>query len=258
MSTTVPVLTAGGAKSSSNTAELGAALAAQAIKPHLIHETVLNELARRRKGTHSTKTRSEVRGGGAKPWRQKGTGRARHGSTRSPQWTGGGVVFGPTPREHGGKVNRKIQLQGFLGALKAHVERDSVAVIADSLWDEPSTRKAAEFLGKAPKGLSGRPLLVVLDDVLSVTARSFRNLEGVYVLDAAELETVDIVAAKSLLVQQAAWDRLASRGSAPDEAAPAEQAPRKKAAPKRKAAEAEGSVEDTPADTANGAEEADA
>ncbi len=216
--TSIPVLTAGGAKSSAHSAEMGAALAAQAIKPHLIHEAVLDEMARRRAGTHSTKTRSEVRGGGAKPWRQKGTGRARQGSTRSPQWAGGGIVFGPTPRSYGGKVNRKIRTQAFLSALKAHIERGTIAVIADSIWDEPSTKAAVDFLAKSPKSLTATPTLVVLDDLASAEAKSFRNIAGVYVLHAAELQTVDVVAAGSLLVQQSAWDRLSQRGSARTEA----------------------------------------
>ncbi|MGB1804161.1 MAG: 50S ribosomal protein L4, partial [Miltoncostaeaceae bacterium] len=98
---------------------MGAELEAQAIKPHLIHEVVTAEMAWRRAGTHSTKTRTDVRGGGTKPWRQKGTGRARAGSIRSPIWTGGGIVFGPHPRSYGGKVNRKVHRQAFRSALKA-------------------------------------------------------------------------------------------------------------------------------------------
>lgn len=215
----VPVLSAAG--EASGTATVGNALGAQEIKPHLIHETVLAELAARRAGTHSTKTRSEVSGGGAKPWRQKGTGRARQGSTRSPQWTGGGVVFGPTPRSYGGKVNRKIRLAGFRSALKAHIARGSVAVLGDTGWDTPSTKRAADFLAAAPAAIAARPLLVVLDDIQSVEARSFRNLAGVYVLHHAELETVDVVAAHALLVSDAAWQRLSHLGEPRDEKATA-------------------------------------
>ena len=109
-------------------AALAQAIAAQPIKQHLIHETVVAELAARRAGTHSTKTRGVVRGGGAKPWRQKGTGRARQGSIRAPQWTGGGVAFGPTPRTHGGKVNRKVRAQAFRAAFRAHAERNLLLV----------------------------------------------------------------------------------------------------------------------------------
>jgi large subunit ribosomal protein L4 len=167
------------------------------------------ELAWRRAGTHSTRTRAEARGGGVKPWRQKGTGRARQGSIRAPQWTGGGVVFGPTPRSHGGKVNRKVRAQAFRAALRAHAERGSLALMDETGWDAPATRRAAEYLRQAPDGLAGRPLLVVVEDLDSVEARSFRNLAGVGLVDAASLETVDVVGARSLLVQRSAWERLA-------------------------------------------------
>jgi large subunit ribosomal protein L4 len=192
--------------------ELSPELAAQAIKPHLVHQTVVNELARRRRGTHATKTRSQVRGGGVKPWRQKGTGRARQGSIRAPQWTGGGIVFGPQPREYGGKVNRKVQVQAFRSALRAHIERGSLGVMDATGWDAPSTKRAAAYLAAGPEALHARPLLVVLDDLQGVEARSFRNLSDVYVLTPGELETVDVVAAHALVVSRNAWDRLAAAG----------------------------------------------
>jgi len=193
--------------------ELTPELAAQTIKPHLVHQTVVNELARRRRGTHATKTRTDVRGGGAKPWRQKGTGRARQGSIRAPQWTGGGVVFGPHPREYGGKVNRKVQVQAFRSALRAHIERGSVAVMDATGWDAPSTKRAAAYIAAGPAALAAaRPLLVVLDDLQGVEARSFRNLADVYVLTPSDLETVDVVAAHGLLVARSAWERLAAAG----------------------------------------------
>ncbi len=205
--------------------ELAGAMADQEIKPHLIHETVVAELAARRAGTHSTKTRALVRGGGAKPWRQKGTGRARAGSSRSPIWTGGGVVFGPHPRTHGGKVNRKIRAQAFRSALKAHVERSSMAVMDDLGWDTPSTKSAAAFLAKAPEGISARPLLVVVEDLDSVVSRSFRNLENVFVLAGHELETVDVMAGRSLLVERGAWERISRlEARRPAPAAAAEEA----------------------------------
>jgi large subunit ribosomal protein L4 len=188
------------------------ALAAQEIKPYLIHEVVTQELAARRSGSASTKTRADVRGGGAKPWKQKGTGRARQGSIRSPQWVGGGVVFGPHPRTFGGKVNRKVQLQAWRSALKAHVERGSIAVADAFGWDAPSTKVASAFLANAPEGLQARPLLVVVDALDSVVAKSFRNIRDVYVLESWELETVDVMAARSLLVERLAWDRLSAIG----------------------------------------------
>lgn len=179
----------------------------QEIKPHLIHETVVAELAYRRSGTHSTKNRGEVRGGGRKPWRQKGTGRARQGSIRSPQWRGGGVVFGPTPRDHGGKVNRKVRAQAFRAALRAHADRGSLAVMDPTGWDTPSAKRAAAYLYQAPEGIAARPLLIVLDDPDGVEGLSFRNLQDVYVLPARELEVVDVMAGRALLMERAVWER---------------------------------------------------
>ncbi len=191
----------------SGAADLGTELAAQAIKPHLIHEVVTAEMAWRRAGTHSTKTRSDVSGGGIKPWRQKGTGRARAGSNRSPIWTGGGVVFGPHPRSYGGKVNRKAHRQAFRSALKAHVERGTIAVMEPTGWDLPSTKRAAEYLAKAPEEFAARPLLVVVSESSSPEALSFRNMRGVRVLEARDIETVDIMAGRSVLVEREVWDR---------------------------------------------------
>lgn len=198
-------------------AALAPAIAEQPIKQHLIHETVIAELAARRAGTHSTLTRGKVRGGGAKPWRQKGTGRARQGSSRAPHWTGGGIVFGPTPRSYGGKVNRKVRQQAFRAALRAHVERGSAALMDVTGWEEPSTKRGLEYLRQAPDGIAARPLLVVVDDVQSVVARSLRNIDGVYVLAGVELETVDVVATRSILFEKAVWERI-TRGDVEVEA----------------------------------------
>src|SRR5436190_24267123 len=114
----------------------------------LVHEVVVAELAARRRGTHATKTRGMVSGGGAKPWRQKGTGRARAGSSRSPIWTGGGTVFGPSPRHYTLKVNRKARRAALRAALSVHAERETLhALDAPSSGDTPSTSKAPEPLG---------------------------------------------------------------------------------------------------------------
>ncbi len=112
----------------------------------LVHETVRAEQAARRRGTASTKTRGQVRGGGAKPWKQKGTGRARAGSSRSPIWTGGGTVFGPQPRGYTFKVNRKARRVALRSALSVHAERGSVAVFDAGVFDEPSTKQAQALL----------------------------------------------------------------------------------------------------------------
>jgi large subunit ribosomal protein L4 len=228
--TPVPVLDTDGL--AAGTAALAAAVAETPIKQHLIHETVVAELAARRKGTHATKNRAAVRGGGAKPWRQKGTGRARQGSTRAPHWTGGGVVFGPTPRNYGGKVNRKVREQAFRAALRAQVDRGSAAIMDATGWDTPSTKRAAEYLRQAPDGLAVRPLLLVVDDVQSVEARSFRNIEGVYILAGGELETVDIVAARAIIVARTVWERLTGEAADVQAVSPA---PTKKPAPTKQA-----------------------
>jgi large subunit ribosomal protein L4 len=205
--TPVPVLDPAGLPA--GTAELASAIAQTPIKQHLIHEAVVAELAGRRAGSASTLTRGKVRGGGSKPWRQKGTGRARQGSSRAPHWTGGGIVFGPTPRSYGGKVNRKVRQQAFRAALRAQVERGSAAVMDPTGWDVPSTARALEYLRQGPDGVAEvRPMLVVVEDLDSVEARSFRNIAGVYVLAGAELQTVDIVAARALIVERAVWERL--------------------------------------------------
>jgi large subunit ribosomal protein L4 len=205
--TRIPVLDAQGV--TVGRAAVAEAIASQSIKLHLIHETAVAELAYRRAGTHSTKTRTQVRGGGVKPWRQKGTGRARQGSIRAPQWTGGGIVFGPTPRSYGGKVNRKVRQQAFRAALRAHAERGSLALMDPTGWDAPSTKRAAEYLRQAPEGLAVKLLLLVVEDADSVEARSFRNLPNVGVLEAPDLETVDLVAAGAVLFERAAWERIA-------------------------------------------------
>ncbi|MEQ8834145.1 MAG: 50S ribosomal protein L4 [Miltoncostaeaceae bacterium] len=212
-------------------AALAGPVAEQPIKQHLIHETVVAELAARRAGTHSTKNRAEVRGGGAKPWRQKGTGRARAGSTRSPLWTGGGVIFGPSPRTYGGKVNRKVRQQAYRAALRAHAERGSLALIEPFGWDTPSTKRAVEYLRQAPEGVNVRPLLVVLDDVHSVEARSLRNIPGIYVLSGRELQVVDIVAAKALLMARSAWERIAGGPAEIESVTPQPRPPVEKAPP---------------------------
>jgi len=237
-------------------AALAEAIAGQPIKQHLIHETVVAELAARRAGTHSTKTRGVVRGGGAKPWRQKGTGRARAGSIRAPHWTGGGVAFGPTPRTHGGKVNRKVRAQAFRAALRAQAERGSLALMDPVEWETPSTKRAVEYLRQAPDGVAVRPLLLVVADLDGVQARSFRNLPGVYVLASYELETVDVVAARAVLVERAVWERIAGE-PAEVEAVEAKRKPKPRAKPKKKApAPPAPVVEEPPAEEPAPAEEA--
>ena len=175
----------------------------------LVHECVVAELAARRRGTHATKTRGMVRGGGAKPWRQKGTGRARAGSSRSPLWSGGGTVFGPSPRHYIVKVNRKARRAALRSVLSLHAERSSLFGIDAGGFDAPSTKQAAGLLAERRSGST----LVVLTADEAAAAKSFRNLEGVTVLDAENAGVADIVRPATLVASQAAIDALTARAA---------------------------------------------
>jgi large subunit ribosomal protein L4 len=177
----------------------------------LVHESVRAELNAKRQGTASTKTRGEVRGGGAKPWRQKGTGRARAGSSRSPIWTGGGTVFGPRPRHYTFKVNRKEKRAAFRSALSIHAERGSIAVFDVKAFDDVSTKAAAKLIRSWPDRPKGS-LLVVLGQVEERAALSFRNLAEVRaVIPTTNVGVADLVGAANVLVTQAALDELTAR-----------------------------------------------
>jgi large subunit ribosomal protein L4 len=177
----------------------------------LVHESVRAELAARRQGTHSTKTRGEVRGGGAKPWRQKGTGRARAGSSRSPIWTGGGTTFGPQPRHYTFKVNRKERRAALRSALSVHAERETMAVFDPSGFDTPSAKSAAKLI--ADWGAKGS-VLVILAEAEAQAALSFRNLEQVRgVLPDDGVGIVDLIGAANVLASKAALDALAARAT---------------------------------------------
>jgi len=181
----------------------------------LVHQSVRAEQAARRRGTAATKTRAMVSGGSAKPWRQKGTGRARAGSSRSPIWTGGGVAFGPHPRSYTFKVNRKEQRAALRSALSLHAERGSLAVLDAASFSEPKTRQAAELLHDwVPPARQPAPTLVVLAAEESAAALSFRNLERVAVLVHENVGVADLLGAASLVMSQAALDALTARAGA--------------------------------------------
>jgi large subunit ribosomal protein L4 len=148
-----------------------------------------------------------VSGGGAKPWRQKGTGRARAGSSRSPVWTGGGTVFGPSPRHYTVKVNRKARRAALRAALSVHAERGTIHLLDPTGFDEPSTKRAAELLS----ALRGGTVLVALADDDLAAAKSFRNLAGVLVMAVEDVGVADLVGAATLVVSQAALDQLTAR-----------------------------------------------
>ena len=177
----------------------------------LVHEAVRAELNARRHGTASTKTRGEVSGGGAKPWRQKGTGRARAGSSRSPVWTGGGTVFGPTPRRYTVKVNRKARRAALRSVLSLHAQRESLAVFDASSFDGPSTKRAVELLEEWG---AATPTLVILADEEAAAGKSFRNLARVEAMPAQDAGVADIVGAASLLVSESALQALVARAGA--------------------------------------------
>ena len=174
----------------------------------LLHESVRAELAARRRGTAATKTRGLVSGGNSKPWRQKGTGRARAGSTRAPNFTGGGTVFGPHPRRYTFKVNRKERRAALRSALSLHAQRGSIAIVDPKAFDEPSTKAAASLL--AVWGQPGATLVVVRAEERE-TALSFRNLARVSVLTPSSVGIADIVGAASLLCSAAALEELTVR-----------------------------------------------
>jgi large subunit ribosomal protein L4 len=175
----------------------------------LVHESVRAELNARRQGTHSTKTKGQVRGGGAKPWRQKGTGRARAGSSRSPIWTGGGTVFGPQPRSYTFKVNRKEKRLAFRSALSVHADRGSLAVFDASAFDTPATKAAQKLLGDW--GVKGS-VLVILTEADAQAALSFRNLEQVRgVIPAEGTGVADLIGAANVLISPAAITELTAR-----------------------------------------------
>jgi large subunit ribosomal protein L4 len=186
------------------------------VKPHLVHETVRAELNAARTGTRGAKSRGLVAGGRSKPWRQKGTGRARAGTTRAPHWTGGGVAFPPGMRSFEVKVNRKARRAALRGALSSHATNGTLALVDGSSFETPSTKKAVELLsGWAQE----RPLVVVATEDEEALVKSFRNLERVLVTFPSELEVAGLVWARSLLVSEAALPKVLARAGAGSEEA---------------------------------------
>lgn len=203
-----PILDAAGKKSKDATLE--AAVFGAEVKPHLVHEAVRAEQNAQRAATHNVKSRGLVAGGRGKPWRQKGTGRARAGTTRAPQWTGGGAAFMPRTN-FTVKVNRKARKAAFRAALSSHAQAGTLALIDGAAFTEPSTKNAAAFLQAWGKEF---PTLVVVREDDDQIIKSFRNLERVLVITPAELEVAAIVWARSLLVTEPALDEVQKRGAA--------------------------------------------
>jgi large subunit ribosomal protein L4 len=213
----VPVLDPKGKKV--QTRDLSAEVFESKVSVPLMHQVVVAGMASLRRGTHSTKTRGEVSGGGKKPWRQKGTGRARQGSNRAPQWTGGGVVHGPQPRDHDMRVNKRMKRGALRSALTDALQSDKLVLVRDLEFDEPKTKRALEVLDAL--GLEGKVLLVLPSPSdTGAVEKSFRNLAGVRVSYAQSLGVYEILAADKVLLTSAALDAL--EGASPDGAGDAQ------------------------------------
>jgi large subunit ribosomal protein L4 len=180
------------------------------VKPHLVHEAVRAELNAHRQGTRAAKSRGMVSGGRSKPWRQKGTGRARQGTTRAPQWKGGGVVFPPTPRDFSVKVNKKALKAALRSALSDHAQAGTLALFDGASFDAPSTKNAVQLLTDWGQET---PTVVIVGEDETAAAKSFRNLDRVVVTVPSELEVSQIVWARSLVVSQAALDAVQGKAA---------------------------------------------
>ena len=184
--------------------ELNDAVFGVEVNEHLVHMAVVNQLANNRQGTQSAKTRSEVSGGGRKPWRQKGTGHARQGSTGSPQWTGGGVVFAPKPRDYSFKMNKKEKRIALLSALSSKVADNKIVVLDAFNLDEVKTKKFAEVMSN----LKVDKALVVIEGENKNVVLSGRNIPTVKVSAANEINTYDVLKYETLVVTKAAVEKL--------------------------------------------------
>lgn len=204
-----PLLDAKGKASKDVTLE--EAIFAAEIKPHLVHEAVRAEFNERRAGTRGAKSRGMVSGGRAKPWRQKGTGRARAGTIRAAQFTGGGVVFPPGMRSFDVKVNKKAKRAALRAALSDHVQNGTLGVLSAAAFDEPSTKAAVALLSQWGKEL---PLVLVVTGDEVALIKSFRNLHRVLVTTPEEVEVAEIVWARTLLVTEAALPLVQGRAAA--------------------------------------------
>jgi large subunit ribosomal protein L4 len=239
----VPVLDVAGKKV--GTRELSELFEAEVNVP-LMHQVVVAGMAAVRRGTHSTKTRGDVSGGGRKPWRQKGTGRSRQGSNRSPQWAGGGVAHGPHPRDHEMRINKKMRKGALRSALSDALASDKLAVIRELEFDEPKTKRAAEVLDALEAG--GKVLIVLpAPSDSGAVEKSFRNIRGVRVSYARSLGVWEVLASDRVVFTQDALDVV--------EGSPAEERPEAKTTTERASAtdaETKGESADTGAEDGDG------
>ena len=186
------------------TLELNDAVFGVEINEHIMHKAVVGQLANSRQGTQSAKTRSEVSGGGRKPWRQKGTGHARQGSTRAPQWTGGGIVFAPKPRDYSFKMNKKEKRAALCSALSSKVAESQIIVLDEFKLDEIKTKKFVEVMNN----LKASKALVVLEGENKNVVLSGRNIPTVKVTATNEINTYDVLKYETLVVTKAAVEKL--------------------------------------------------
>ncbi|KGX89358.1 50S ribosomal protein L4 [Pontibacillus marinus] len=170
---------------------------------HVMHEAVVMQRATLRQGTHEVKNRSEVSGGGRKPWRQKGTGRARQGSIRSPQWVGGGTVFGPTPRSYSYKLPKKVRRLALKSALSQKAVENNLIVLEDLSIDAPKTKEVASLL----KGVEAEKAVIVTADVNENAERSANNIPGVKVVTVAQVNVLDVLTHDKLIFTKEAADK---------------------------------------------------
>lgn len=172
---------------------------------HVLHDAVVMQQASKRQGTHAVKNRSAVSGGGRKPWRQKGTGRARQGSIRSPQWVGGGVVFGPTPRSYAYKLPKKVRRLALRSALSTKVKEESLTVLEGLTIEVPKTKEIIKLL--AALNINGKALIVT-NQKDEVVAKSASNLQNVKVLHASQINTLDILAYDRMIITKDAAESI--------------------------------------------------
>ena len=191
------------------TVELSAAVFEAAVKPHLFHAEVRRQLATRRSGTHATKNRALVSGGGQKPWKQKGTGRARQGTIRAPQWSGGGVVFGPVPRSYAFSLPKKVRRAALRSALSQRLREGALVVLDALALDAFSTRRMAAILSGL--GVSEGGALIVIEAPNPAVEASARNLPGVGVIRAEGLNVLDVLRHRHLVITRAALDAVERR-----------------------------------------------
>ncbi|MEZ4323432.1 MAG: 50S ribosomal protein L4 [Myxococcota bacterium] len=177
------------------------------VKSHLLHDAVRYQLSKRRQGTHAVKRRSDVSGGGKKPYKQKGTGRARQGTTRAPQWRGGGVVFGPEPRSHAIQMNKKERRAAICGALSKRVADNAVVVLDTLSFDAPKTRQVVDLLQRFELS----DVLVVLPEADEMVEKSARNLPNVTIIRTNGVNVYDILRRDNLVLTQGAVEALTKR-----------------------------------------------